>query len=169
MEKLTKLVYRAWMWIAHHFGAEKQMIPSLHNINAEDVKLGRPYEWYGRIVKAKRNYLKTVTEYTIIPHDMCQEAVDLICMHTDELVVKDTMYTTTNEYLGEALKKMAGVTVVEETKNLPCRLCCMQEKGLPCPCNCDFKRYWEMVAEYKQYYTDQEAYMRTMQKRINRK
>lgn len=167
MEKL-RLIDRVWMWVAHYFGVEKQMIPSLHLMKAEDVKLNRPYEWYGRIVKAKRNYLKTVTEYTIYPSkEMSQEAVDLICRHTDELVIRDTMYTTTSEFLGEAMKKQPGVTVVEATKNTPCGRCCMQEKGLPCPCNCDFTKYWELVAEYKQNCTDQEAHMRMMQKRIN--
>ena len=165
---IRKILDKVWLWVAHRFGTEKQMMPSLLYVDYKDVRPGRLYEWYGRIVRAVRNPEKVTTTYTIYPSkNMSQRAVELICCNADHLNFCDTHYATTHEPLGEALKQEAGVSVTEETEGKPCEKCCMLVLGLPCP-GCDFSVYWEKVAEYKQHCTDQEAWGRAMQRRIER-
>lgn len=165
---MKKFLEKLVLWVAYHFGAEKQMIPSLHTMPADKIVVGRMYEWYGRIVKAVNNPEKVKTVYLIWPNKhMSQQAINLICNNSDKLQMFDTKYRTTDVALGEALKADGSVEISEETTGDPCMMCCMNEK-LPCPA-CDFKTYWIKVAEKKQNCTDQKAWARMMKRRIDRR
>lgn len=167
---MKKILERLVLWMANHFRAERQMIPSLHTVPADKAVLGRMYEWYGRVVKAVRNPNEVKTLYYIWPNpNMSQRAKDLIINNIDRLQAFDTMYRTEDAELGEALKNDGSLEVSEEIKNKPCQMCCMEQNHLPCPLPCDFKKYWLQVAKYKQNCTDQEAYMRLMERKINRR
>ena len=165
---IKKLLERVILWVAHHFGAERQIIPSLHTTPYDKIKEGVMYEWYGRIVKAVRNPMEVKITYLIWPNKgMSQQAIDLICKNTDKMQLFDTMYRTTDTGLGKALKADGSVEISEDIKGTPCHMCCM-DNNMPCPI-CDFRHYWIKVAEYKQYATDQKAYMRMMKKKINKR
>ena len=163
-DKLEKL----YLWFCHHFRIEKKAIPNLHGIASDAVITGRMYEWWGRIVKPEQNPNDVEISYIIQPDPNASlEAVNLVCNNFDRLTVLDKVYKTYDAKLAEALKQ-AGLFVEDMIKGQPCQLCCMSEYGLPCP-ECDFKRYWKLVATYKQNCTDQEAWNRAMIKRITNK
>ena len=163
---MKKIIERLILWVAGHFGTEKQMIPSLHNIPYDKRQYGRMYEWYGRIVKAVRNPRNVVVHYSIIPNkDMSQNAVNLLCQNCGRMTVKGEINETTDVGLGEALKADGSLEVSEDIEGKPCQMCCMY-MSLPCP-QCDFTAYWVKVAEKRQNATDQNAYMRLMKRRIN--
>ena len=168
MKRIRTIIDKAWMWVAHHFGVKNQMIPSLHYIDIKDVKCGMLYEWYGRIVKAHKNPQKPIVRYYIYPSkEISQKSVDLICENSDNLIIKERCYETTDKKLGDALKRDTAITVVEDIENKPCDNCCMMQEGYPCP-GCTFNIYWEKVAQYKQNCTNQDAWMRAMERMINR-
>ena len=163
---MRKLLEKLILWLSCRLGTEAQMIPSLHT-NVNKVVVGRMYEWYGRIVKAVANPNEVKTTYVIWPNkDMSTRAVDLICKNSDKLQISDKMYRTNDVALGEKLKQDGTVEVCEETTGVPCELCCMSQYGYPCP-SCQYKFYWVQVGKFKQYCTDQNAYMRVMEKKIN--
>lgn len=163
---MRKLLEKLILWLSCRLGTEAQMIPSLHTMPADKVIAGRMYEWYGRVVKPLKNPNKVETTYYIWPNkDMSTRAVDLICKNSDKLQILERMYRTCDDDLAEELKKDGSVEVTEETTGEPCSMCCMDKYGLPCP-SCRYKFYWVQVAKYKQNCTDQDAYMRVMEKKI---
>lgn len=159
--KLDSLI----LWFYHRFGIEKKAIPSLQGLKPEEIKEGKMYEWWGRIVKAVKNPVKVEVTYIIHPDpNASQRAIQLMVEEIDKLEVKDDYYKTSDELLAEELKR-EGIFVEDEVKDEPCKDCCMSIEGLPCP-ECAFRYYWKLVAKYKQNCTDQEAWNRMMIKRI---
>lgn len=116
------------------FKAEDTFIPNLRAVPEKQVRTGRLYRYYGRILVSRpwsgaiaRHYERTPGGHWV----PCSE------IRYQELL----------EFRGQD-------SVTCETENLPCSHCACQTQGLPCRCDFGtgtFTGYYELVHQDQQY------------------
>lgn len=125
-KKLLMLLIR----IARLLKMEERAIPQLNSVPQREVKPGRLYRHYGRIVFTHANPRKVKVEF-----------------------VNEFEGRITEECYYALLKKGRAVEI-RKTSGQACSICALKKLALPC--RCDFKKgiftgYYELIHSPKQY------------------
>lgn len=115
--------------IIKFFHLEKR-IPQLRQMDARDLRPGRLFYHYGRIIYSLKNPKHHICKYRVVT--------------TDGQTIETESKAQADGYT------RCGAMVDEINENTPCHLCDLRREGLPC-CVCNMDVYFRKVDEFAQH------------------